>query len=127
MSERNPTTYENVAEGRNYAAKVMAKAAKLAHAALENLTDEEFRADMAANQREAPLRAHMVVKLMSAQLRAEADRTPQTQNRLNVTIIQRAGSNEEWLQMARPHVRELAAKPEKVVDVPARAKETVPK
>jgi len=108
-------------EARKDIATAMSKVGRMANVALDSVTDDEIRAGFRETQKEAPFFVHFMKAAYVAQVRIDATQAPAVQQSLNVTIVQRAGSNEEWLKMAEPHKRQaIGAAPDKlpaVVDV----------
>ncbi|SRR6266404_559203 len=111
-----------IEEGRASIASAMTKVGRIMNAALANVTDEDAAFDAKLSQKDAPMYMHIVAKAYVAQVRIDATQAPTVSQSLNVTIVQRAASNGEWLKMAEPHRKGLPAKPEKLppapIDVP---------
>lgn len=111
-----------IEEGRASIANAMTKVGRIMNAALVGVTDADAAADAKLTQKDAPMYMHIVAKAYVAQVRIDATQAPTVSQSLNVTIVQRAASNGEWLKMAEPHRKGLAARAEKlpvtVVDVP---------
>jgi hypothetical protein len=110
-----------IEEGRAAIAGAMTKVGRLMNSALEDVTDEEVKADIRLTQKDAPMYLHIMKAAYVAQVRIDATAAPTVSQSLNVTIVQRADSNGAWLKMAEPH-RQIAVRGEKppalAIDVP---------
>ena len=116
------TSAQLIEEGRKDIAHAMSKIGRAMSVVMDGVSDDEIAAGFRCNQKDAPIFVHTIAKAYVAQVRIDATQAPAVQQSLSVTIVQRAGSNEEWLKMAEPYRKQLPATGEKlppVIDVPA--------
>lgn len=108
--------------GRQYIGSAMRRIGRGMNVVMKGVTDEEIAAGFRCTQKDAPMFVHTMAKAYVAQVRIDATQAPAVQQSLSVTIVQRAGSNEEWLKMAEPYRKQLPAKLDTlapIIDVPA--------
>jgi hypothetical protein len=114
------TSNQIVEEARKSMVRSVYRVNKLMRHALNTVTPEQFAADMALPQGEAPLLAHVAGKAFVAQMKIDAASTPPMHVGLSVTVIGKATNMAEWAALIQPAQRppELAARLG-IIDVPA--------
>lgn len=114
------TSNQIVEEARKSMVRSVYRVNKLMRHALESTTPEAFAVDIAQNQKDASLLAHVAGKAFVAQMKIDAKTAPPMHVGLSVTVIGKAANMEEWRALVQPRERppELAGRLG-IIDVPA--------